>query len=579
LLSLLAIVVPTAVGNATGAVLAASAPAGSGYWMLSSDGHVYAFGDAETFESPAGALGAALAVDLEPTAPGDGYWVLDQRGRVHTYRAASHFGDLRPTDLVGTEAATSLSATPAGKGYWIFTSRGRAVAFGDAVHYGDMAGTALNGPVLDSIPTPSGKGYYMVASDGGIFSFGDAKFYGSMGDTKLNAAVQSLVPDGDGVGYWLVASDGGIFSFEAPFKGSMGSTPLNQPVTGMVRFGNGYLMVGEDGGIFNFSDQRFFGSLGDRPPAHPIVSVGAFETQPVQTATNSSPAPSKLGEVESPEPTTTTTTSPATTTTTAPSPPPVDDPVLPGLPTGEPTDVLPCQDGSGETAMVWYYGPESDEETWGAQNGCEDQWIVIDLPGDSVSDPYGAALSIAPGAQFHHKAEGFTADSPGAGSVYLSPQPLDGTDGCPVGYTLYELRPEHDGRFRRIGSCPDADELGWYDEEEEEEPQYDGPTCFGHAPNVIGTEGDDVFPNQDAEQADQPWYIVGLGGNDTLDLGEPDSGTPDVYFCGGDGDDIANGMYDGFDGGPGDDTAVSHCGGTTKDVEHVTAVGCSDDLP
>jgi hypothetical protein len=90
--------------------------------------------------------------------------------------------------------------------------------------------------------------------------------------------VQSLVPDGDGVGSWLVASDGGIFSFDAPFMGSMGAIPLNKPVTGMVRFGNGYLMVGEDGGIFNFSDQQFYGSLGASPPDRPIVSVAALDS-------------------------------------------------------------------------------------------------------------------------------------------------------------------------------------------------------------------------------------------------------------------------------------------------------------
>ena len=56
----------------------------------------------------------------------------------------------------------------------------------------------------------------------------------------------------------------------------MGDKPPNKPVTGMVRYGNGYLMVGEDGGIFNFSDQPFVGSLGDRPPNHPIVAVAAL---------------------------------------------------------------------------------------------------------------------------------------------------------------------------------------------------------------------------------------------------------------------------------------------------------------
>jgi hypothetical protein len=37
-------------------------------------------------------------------------------------------------------------------------------------------------------------------------------------------------------------------------------------------------MVGEDGGIFSFSDRGFAGSLGDRPPARPIVSVASFTT-------------------------------------------------------------------------------------------------------------------------------------------------------------------------------------------------------------------------------------------------------------------------------------------------------------
>ena len=56
----------------------------------------------------------------------------------------------------------------------------------------------------------------------------------------------------------------------------MGGTPLAKPVTGMVPYGNGYLMVGEDGGIFSFSDQAFAGSLGASPPARPIVSVAAL---------------------------------------------------------------------------------------------------------------------------------------------------------------------------------------------------------------------------------------------------------------------------------------------------------------
>jgi hypothetical protein len=247
----------------------------SGYWMVGSDGAVYAFGDARHLGN-APLSGGAQAVDLEPTPSLNGYRIVDDAGNVFGFGDARHFGNVDRSKLVAGEKVTSLSATRSGNGYWFFTTRGRVLAVGDAVHAGDVAAIKLNGPVLDSIPTPSGRGYYMVASDGGIFTFGDAVFHGSTGDIKLNAPVQSLVPDPDGAGYWLVASDGGVFSFGGEFRGSLGGQKLNKPVTGMVPFGNGYLMVGEDGGIFNFSNKAFAGSLGATPPARPVVSVAAL---------------------------------------------------------------------------------------------------------------------------------------------------------------------------------------------------------------------------------------------------------------------------------------------------------------
>ncbi len=245
----------------------------SGYWMLGSRGEIYAFGAAGHLGNAGQLPPTVTAVDLEPTPSGTGYWVLTSDGEVQPFGDAKPLGNVAPARLSTGERVTSLSATPSGAGYWVFTDRGRALSFGDARFLGDVSAVTLNGPVLDSVATPSGQGYYMVASDGGIFSFGDARFYGSTGAQRLNAPVQSLVPADDGRGYWLVAADGGIFAFSAPFRGSMGGHRLNQPVTGMVRFGEGYLMVAADGGIFNFSGLPFAGSLGATPPPNPVVSV------------------------------------------------------------------------------------------------------------------------------------------------------------------------------------------------------------------------------------------------------------------------------------------------------------------
>ncbi|HET9770101.1 MAG TPA: S8 family serine peptidase, partial [Acidimicrobiia bacterium] len=253
------------------AALAAAVPLrkaalGSGYWMLSAAGDVYAFGDAAHH----GNAFASGAVDIEPTLTGKGYWILTAAGQIISRGDAAPYMNVT---LTPGERAVSLSANPAGSGLWVFTDKGRAVTRGDVPFKGDMSGVPLNGAVLGSVATPSGQGYWMVASDGGIFSFGDAAFHGSTGGMRLNKPVMSMAPSDDGRGYWLVASDGGIFAFGVPFHGSRGSTPLNKPVSGMVPGPGGYLMVAEDGGIFAFGNVPFHGSLAKTPPASPVVAV------------------------------------------------------------------------------------------------------------------------------------------------------------------------------------------------------------------------------------------------------------------------------------------------------------------
>ena len=141
-------------------------------------------------------------------------------------------------------------------------------------------------PVMSNLPlvgaaAHGANGYWEVAADGGIFSFGDARFYGSMGGTPLNQPIVGMAATPSANGYWEVAADGGIFSFgDARFYGSMGGTPLNQPIVGMAATptANGYWEVAADGGIFSFGDARFYGSMGGTPLNQPIVGMAATPT-------------------------------------------------------------------------------------------------------------------------------------------------------------------------------------------------------------------------------------------------------------------------------------------------------------
>jgi hypothetical protein len=247
---------------------------GQGYWMVSSDGGIFAFGDAK-FAGSAGnqALNKPILA-MAPTPSGLGYWLVASDGGIFNYGDAPFVGSAGALSLA--KPIVSMAPTPSGRGYWLVASDGGVFNYGDARFFGATSRLTLAKPIVSIVATPSGRGYWLVASDGGIFSFGDAKFFGSTGDLVLNKPIVAMAPTKTGKGYWLVASDGGIFAYgDATFYGSTGAIPLNKPIVGMTTtpFGKGYWMVASDGGVFSFGDAKFYGSTGNIKLNQPIVSL------------------------------------------------------------------------------------------------------------------------------------------------------------------------------------------------------------------------------------------------------------------------------------------------------------------
>jgi hypothetical protein len=224
---------------------------------------------------------AAMAPGRAGTAAPEqsGYWLVASDGGIFAFGNARFFGSTGAIKL--NQPIVGVAPTPSGNGYWLVASDGGIFAFGDARFFGSTGAIKLNQPIVGMAPTPSGNGYWLVASDGGIFAFGDAQFYGSTGAIKLNRPITGMTTSATGQGYRMVASDGGIFSFgDARFYGSRGGTPLARPMSGMAPTpsGNGYWMTATDATVFAFGDASSFGSAAERPSGGPRTMVAMTPT-------------------------------------------------------------------------------------------------------------------------------------------------------------------------------------------------------------------------------------------------------------------------------------------------------------
>jgi len=134
--------------------------------------------------------GTPIAAVNLPGPSGKGYWLVASDGGIFAFGDAAFHGSTGAQHL--NEPIVGMAATADKKGYWLVASDGGIFAFGDASFYGSTGALSLNKPIVGMASTPDGKGYWLVASDGGIFAFGDASFYGSTGALSLNKPIVGM---------------------------------------------------------------------------------------------------------------------------------------------------------------------------------------------------------------------------------------------------------------------------------------------------------------------------------------------------------------------------------------------------
>ncbi len=215
---------------------------GNGYWLVASDGGIFSFGDSTFYGSLPGLgfhpNGSGMAhslnapiVGMVPTFTGHGYFMVASDGGVFAFGDARFEGSCPG---IGGCAGSAVAVMPdrTGNGYWLVTNVGAVYAFGDAAYYGAPKPASV--PVVGAVATANGRGYWLLFANGVVDNFGDAMNFGApTGYVNAFNPATTIFPTADNQGYWVASARGDVFSYgDSPYLGSMAAAGLNGEIIG-----------------------------------------------------------------------------------------------------------------------------------------------------------------------------------------------------------------------------------------------------------------------------------------------------------------------------------------------------------
>jgi hypothetical protein len=218
----------------------------AGYWLVASDGGIFAFGNAGYYGSipgvglsPAGSglphsLNAPI-VAMVPSSDGGGYFMVASDGGVFAFGDARFAGSC-PGIGGCSGAAVAVVPDASGNGYWLITQTGNVYAFGDAPFYGEPGNQGS--PVTSAVRTANGAGYWVLLADGAVYAYGDAVSHGDpVGSVGGLDPASAIFSDADGRGYWVASAEGAVYSYgDVPNDGSMAGSHLNGSIIAATGF-------------------------------------------------------------------------------------------------------------------------------------------------------------------------------------------------------------------------------------------------------------------------------------------------------------------------------------------------------
>ena len=218
----------------------------AGYWLDASDGGVFSFGTTQFYGSipglgvhPAGSglsnsLNAPI-VGMVPSNDGAGYFMVASDGGVFAFGDARFAGSC-PGIGACSGATVAVMPDASGNGYWLVTQTGNIYSFGDAAYYGAPGNTGS--PVTSAVRTPNGGGYWILTANGAVYGYGNARYYGNAtGAFGATNPATAIFTTSDGDGYWIASANGTVNPYgDAPNEGGMSATHLNGSIIAATGF-------------------------------------------------------------------------------------------------------------------------------------------------------------------------------------------------------------------------------------------------------------------------------------------------------------------------------------------------------
>jgi hypothetical protein len=209
----------------------------TGYWLVAADGGIFSYGSTQFYGSlpqdgygPAGSSSAkplaAPIVAMVPSADDGGYFMVGSDGGVFAFGDATFAGSC-PSIGGCSGAAVAVIPDATGNGYWLVTVTGHVYAFGDAINYGQPGPEFI--PITSAVRTPDGQGYWILYANGVIVPYGDAGSFGSpAGLTGGSNPATAIFATSTGNGYWVATANGMVYNYgDAPAEGGASSLHLN----------------------------------------------------------------------------------------------------------------------------------------------------------------------------------------------------------------------------------------------------------------------------------------------------------------------------------------------------------------